>query len=116
MSRERFLRLLDAAEYLADHIHEVRCGSSAASKAAPDPHLGLIDLASHSDHAARSTSAGPVIFSTPPRLCQGYDFTLLWFRQFKVSRTPDRRYVKNASLVAQPVQGQQVTRGSTRFS
>jgi hypothetical protein len=37
MSRERFLRLLDAAEYLAAHIHEARCGSSPASKEAPRP-------------------------------------------------------------------------------
>ena len=35
MSRERFLRLLDAAEYLAAHIHEAPCGSSLALKAAP---------------------------------------------------------------------------------
>jgi Nitroreductase family len=37
MSRERFLRLLDAAEYMAAHIHEARCGSSLASKAAHRP-------------------------------------------------------------------------------
>jgi nitroreductase len=33
MNRERFLRLLDAAEYLAAHVP--RCGSSLASNAAP---------------------------------------------------------------------------------
>ena len=37
MSRERFLRLLDAAEYMANHIHEPRCGSFPASKALHRP-------------------------------------------------------------------------------
>src|SRR6266850_7456575 len=37
MSRERFLRLLDAAEYLAAHIHEALYGSSRAWKAERRP-------------------------------------------------------------------------------
>jgi len=36
-SRERFLRMLDAAQYLADHIHEARYGLSRASKGQTPP-------------------------------------------------------------------------------
>jgi hypothetical protein len=45
MSREQFLRLLDAAEYLAAHIHEapvwiVPCLEGGT----PDPHVRLVHL------------------------------------------------------------------------
>jgi nitroreductase len=40
MSRERFLRLLDAAEYLAAHIHEAPVWIVPDT----DPHVGLFDL------------------------------------------------------------------------
>src|SRR5712672_3555608 len=58
MSRERFLRLLDAAEYLAAHIHEapvwiVPCLEGAT----PDPHIRLVHLPSGSEHVAGGASA-----------------------------------------------------------
>ena len=56
-SRERFARMLDAAQYLADHIHEspgVDC--PVPRRGEPDPHLGLIDLSSDPEHAAGGAS------------------------------------------------------------
>ena len=60
MSRERFLRLLDAAEYLAAHIHEapvwiVPCPRRRHS----DPHVRFVHLSCGSEYAPRSTSARP---------------------------------------------------------
>jgi nitroreductase len=60
MSRERFPRLLDAAEYLAAHIHEapvwiVPCLEGGT----PNPHLRFFDLPSGAEHAAGCTSARP---------------------------------------------------------
>jgi hypothetical protein len=58
MSRERFLRLLDAAEYLANHTHEapvwiVPCLEGGTS----DPHVGVVHLSSGAEYAVGSTSA-----------------------------------------------------------
>jgi len=46
MSRERFLRPLDAAEYLPRRRH-------------PDPHIRVVDLPNGSKYAARGASARP---------------------------------------------------------
>jgi nitroreductase len=60
MSRERFLRLLDAAEYLAAHIHEapvwiVPCLEGGS----PTRTSGLVHLSCGAEHAACSASARP---------------------------------------------------------
>ena len=57
---QRFLRLLDAAEYLATHIHEapvwiVPC----LGRRHPDPHVGVFDLSCGAEYAARGTSPRP---------------------------------------------------------
>jgi hypothetical protein len=63
MSRERFLRLLDAAEYMANHIHEPRSGSSLALKAAPLParrgHRSILRCKTCCWRRERSASARP---------------------------------------------------------
>ena len=60
MSRERFLRLLDAAEYLAAHIHGVsRMDCPLPRRSHPDPHVRLVDPPSGSEYAAGGKSAWP---------------------------------------------------------
>src|SRR5438105_12185443 len=58
MSQERFVRLLDAAEYLAAHIHEapvwiVPC----LRRRHADPHVRFVDLSCGSKYAAGGESA-----------------------------------------------------------
>src|SRR3954452_16195646 len=60
MSRERFLRLLDAAEYLAAHVHEapvwiVPCLEGGT----PTRTSRLVDLSSGAEYAAGGESARP---------------------------------------------------------
>ena len=58
MSRERFLRLLDAAEYLAAHIHEAPVWIVPLPRRRhPDPHVRLVDLSRGSEHAVGGASA-----------------------------------------------------------
>jgi len=60
MSRERFLRLLDAAEYLAAHIHEAPVWIVPLPRRRhPDPHVRFVHLPSGAEHAARSASPRP---------------------------------------------------------
>ena len=47
-SPERFRRMLDAAQYLADHIHEV-----PVWKGKPIAHSRVVDLPSRAEHAPR---------------------------------------------------------------
>src|SRR6267378_8335341 len=58
MSRQRFLRLLDAAEYLAAHIHGVsRMDCPLPRRSHPDPHVRLVDPPSGSEYAAGGACA-----------------------------------------------------------
>ena len=60
MSRERFLRLLDAAEYLAAHIHEgPGLDRPLPRRRHADPHIRLVNLSCGAEHAACSASARP---------------------------------------------------------
>ena len=59
MSRERFLRLLDAAEYLAAHIHEAPVWIVPASKAVPRPARPVRRSIRGAEHAAGGESARP---------------------------------------------------------
>jgi nitroreductase len=58
MSRERFLRLVDAAE-LAAHIHEAPVWIVLFRRRRSDSHVGLVNLPSGSEYAAGGTSARP---------------------------------------------------------
>ena len=60
MSRERFLRLLDAAEYLAGHIHEAPGLDHPLSRRRhADPHVRFVYLSCGAEHASGGASAGP---------------------------------------------------------
>jgi nitroreductase len=60
MNRERFLRLLDVAEYLAAHIHEAPgLDCSLPRRRHSDPHIRFIHLSRGAEHAARGKSARP---------------------------------------------------------
>jgi len=60
MSWERFLRSLDASEYLAAHIHEAPAWIvPCLERGRADPHLRVVDLSRGSEHAARGPSARP---------------------------------------------------------
>ena len=58
MSRERFLRLLDAAEYLAAHTHEAPVWIIPCLEGGNPSHVGLVDLPSGAEYAACGTGAG----------------------------------------------------------
>jgi hypothetical protein len=52
MSREQFERMLVAAEYLANHIHEAPVWIIPCLEGGTDPHVGIVDLPSGSKYAA----------------------------------------------------------------
>jgi len=55
MSWERFLRSLDASEYLAAHIHEAPAWIvPCLERGRADPHLRFVDLPGGAEHAADS--------------------------------------------------------------
>ena len=58
MRRERFLRLLDAAEYLAAHTHEAPVWIIPCLEGGNPSHVGLVDLPSGAEYAACGTGAG----------------------------------------------------------
>jgi nitroreductase len=59
MSRERFLRLLDAAEYQAAHIHEAPVWIVPCLEGGTPTHVWLVHLSSGSEYAADGESAWP---------------------------------------------------------
>jgi nitroreductase len=59
MTRERFLRLLDAAEYLAAHIHEAPVDRPLSRRRQTDPHVRIVNLSGSGEHAAGGASARP---------------------------------------------------------
>jgi hypothetical protein len=56
MSRERFLRLLDAAEYLATHPRGPGLDRPVPGRRHRDSHVGFVHLPSGAEHAAGGTS------------------------------------------------------------
>jgi hypothetical protein len=59
MSRARFLRLLEAAEYLAAHSRGSRPDRPVPRRRHPDPHVRLFHLSCGAEHAAGGESARP---------------------------------------------------------
>ena len=59
MSRARFLRLLEAAEYLAAHSRGSRPDRPVPRRRHPDPHVRLFHLSCGAEYAAGGESARP---------------------------------------------------------